>query len=107
MVLVVTPYSSAEVHQRFGGNYRLHFHGKSLSKTRKMKAIDSSETLMDSYQITRRYNPEGRVFHMRYRFAITETKSLIIFGVLFHVYEADSLKGVILLGTIIFSLLFN
>lgn len=65
MFWAVTTFNSVEIHQRFGGNYHLHFRGQRVSKTRKMKVIGSSETSVNSYQITRRCIPEDRISYMR------------------------------------------
>jgi cephalosporin hydroxylase len=65
MFWALTPFNSVEIYQRFGGNYHLHFRSQRVSKTRKMKVIASSETSVDSYQITRSCIPEDRISYMR------------------------------------------
>jgi hypothetical protein len=50
---VVAPCSLVEVYQRFRGPYCLHRKGALM-----LEAVRTSETLINFYQTTRRYNPE-------------------------------------------------
>jgi hypothetical protein len=57
---VVVPCSLVEIYQRFRGPCCLHHHG---DEALMMGAAMTSETLVNFYQTTRRYNPEGS--HLR------------------------------------------
>jgi hypothetical protein len=58
---VVVPCSLVEIYYRFRGPCCLHHQGLLIALM--MEAARSSETLVNFYQTTRRYNPEDR--HLR------------------------------------------
>jgi hypothetical protein len=55
---VVAPCSLVEIYQRFRGPCCLHYQGDESLIALMMEAAKSSETLVNFYQTTRRYNPE-------------------------------------------------
>jgi hypothetical protein len=63
---VVAPCSLVEVYQRFRGTCCLHHQGASIIALM-MEAACTSETLVNFYQTTRRYNPEDSHLHIRRR----------------------------------------
>jgi hypothetical protein len=68
---VVAPCSLVEFYQRFRGpcclhhqgNETLHHQGDETLIALMMEAARTSETLVNFYQTTRRYNPEDSHFH--------------------------------------------
>jgi hypothetical protein len=56
---VVAPYSLVEVYQRFKVTFCLHHQGALT-----VEAASASETLVNFYQTTRRYNPDDRHLQM-------------------------------------------
>jgi hypothetical protein len=60
---VVAPCCLVDVYQRLRGHYCLHHPGDELLIALMMKAAKTSETLVNIYQTTRRYNPEDS--HLR------------------------------------------
>jgi hypothetical protein len=55
---VVPPCSLVDVYKRFRGSCCLHHQGDGLLIALMMEAARTSETLVNIYQTTRRYNPE-------------------------------------------------
>jgi hypothetical protein len=64
---VVAPCRLVEVYQRFRGTCCLHHRGDDLLIALLMEAATASETLVNFYQSTRRYNTSASHLHTRRR----------------------------------------
>jgi hypothetical protein len=75
---VVAPCSLVEVYQRFRGPRCLHHQGDHQTHRPGDGGVRISETLVNFYHTTRRYNPEDNHLHTRHRENLKSYRSPVI-----------------------------